>query len=83
MTSGNPGDPDAGNLFDSGEISKGDLFSYTFNQVGEFPYFCKIYPQFMKAVVKVPVEIDPLEISECRLGLRAGDTCSGRHPYSV
>ena len=53
VTSGNPGDPDAGNLFDSGEISKGDLFSYTFNQVGEFPYFCKIYPQFMKAVVKV------------------------------
>ena len=53
VTSGSPGDPDAGNLFDSGEITKGDLFSYTFNQVGEFPYFCKIFPQFMKAVVKV------------------------------
>jgi plastocyanin len=28
-------------------------FGYRFNEVGEFPYFCTVHPQFMKAVVKV------------------------------
>ena len=53
VTSGNLADPDAGSLFDSGRVTEGDLFSYTFGQAGEFQYFCKVHPQFMKAVVKV------------------------------
>ena len=53
VTSGSPGDANAGSLFDSGEVTEGDLFSYTFDQVGEFQYFCAVHPQFMKAVVKV------------------------------
>jgi len=60
VTSGKFGDSDAGSLFDSGNITsswkddvENDPFSHTFDQAGEFPYFCKIHPQFMKAVVKV------------------------------
>ena len=53
VTSGKLGDPDAGSLFDSGEVTEGDLFSYTFDQAGEVHYFCTVHPQFMKAVVKV------------------------------
>ena len=53
VTSGKPGDPDVGSLFDSGKIAEQDFFRYTFDQAGEFPYFCTIHPQFMRAVVKV------------------------------
>ena len=60
VTSGKFGDPDAGSLFDSGNITsswkdgaENDPFSHTFDQAGVFQYFCKIHPQFMKAVVKV------------------------------
>jgi plastocyanin len=28
------------NLFDSGFLSKGDAFRYTFTEVGEYPYYC-------------------------------------------
>jgi len=29
--------------FDSGTLSKGDTFSVTFDQVGEFPYYCRFH----------------------------------------
>ncbi|MEX0723559.1 MAG: plastocyanin/azurin family copper-binding protein [Gracilimonas sp.] len=38
VTSGTDGEHD-GN-FDSGNISPGGQFSYTFNEVGTYPYFC-------------------------------------------
>ena len=53
VTSGKPGDADAGSLFDSGRITEGETFERTFSEAGEFSYFCEIHPQFMKAVVKV------------------------------
>lgn len=42
-TSGNPGDPDAGSLWDSGELSPGETFTRQFNDVGEFFYFCDVH----------------------------------------
>ena len=53
VTSGKFGASDAGSLFDSGNVAEKDSFTHTFDQAGEFEYFCKIHPQFMKAVVKV------------------------------
>lgn len=38
VTSGTDGDHDG--KFDSGNISPGSQFSYTFNEVGTYPYFC-------------------------------------------
>jgi plastocyanin len=42
----------AGTIFDSGSLAKGESFSYQFNTVGDFPYYCSIHPG-MVAVVKV------------------------------
>lgn len=41
VTSGGPDDPDAGALFDSGDLIPFDSFDHTFDQVGEFFYFSK------------------------------------------
>ncbi|GMR09580.1 MAG: hypothetical protein BMS9Abin28_0399 [Anaerolineae bacterium] len=30
-------------LFDSGTMGEGDLFTYTFDEAGSFPYFCKFH----------------------------------------
>ncbi len=50
-TSGTPGNPSA--VWDSGELARGDSFSYTFREEGTFPYFCKIHPDTMRATVEV------------------------------
>ena len=50
-TSGTPGNPSG--VWDSGELARGDSFSYTFREVGTFPYFCKIHPDTMRATVEV------------------------------
>lgn len=39
VTSGSNGEHDG--LFDSGNISEGEEFSYTFDEVGTFDYFCR------------------------------------------
>jgi plastocyanin len=39
-------------VFDSGTLATGDQFSYTFDQVGSYPYFCSIHPS-MTAVITV------------------------------
>ncbi|MCG3125474.1 MAG: Plastocyanin [Phycisphaerae bacterium] len=44
VTSGNPGDADAGATFDSGEIQPGDSFPLTFDSAGEYTYFCELHP---------------------------------------
>jgi plastocyanin len=49
-TSGVTGSPDG--LWDSSALSSGGSFSFTFEQPGEFPYFCGIH-SFMTATIKV------------------------------
>lgn len=50
VTSGS--DRTADGTFDSGNLSEGDTFSYTFNEVGEFDYFCMPHEN-MTATVNV------------------------------
>ena len=40
VTSGNPGDGNAGSLFDA-TLAGGEMFEHTFNDVGTFNYFCR------------------------------------------
>ncbi len=46
---GNVGEPDG--IFDSGNMAKGDTFSYTFDTAGEFPYHCTPHPWMTGTVV--------------------------------
>jgi plastocyanin len=41
VTSGNPGDADAGALFDSNDLIPFDSFDHRFNEAGEFVYHSK------------------------------------------
>ena len=55
VTSGNPGDGDLGAIFDSDLLSQGGTFTHTFNDAGEFVYFCETHPVTMRDA-KVIVE---------------------------
>jgi len=39
------------NLFDSGDLSPGDTFRYTFEQSGEVEYYCKIHPSMVGKLI--------------------------------
>lgn len=39
-TSGDPDDGNAGDLWDSGNMSPGDIFTHQFDEAGEFEYYC-------------------------------------------
>jgi plastocyanin len=41
-----------GRAFDSNFFNKGETFSFTFNEAGEYPYFCKRH-DFMTGTIKV------------------------------
>lgn len=58
VTSGNPGDADAGALFDSGDISFNGEFERTFDAAGTFTYFC-IPHQEMAAMRDATVIVEP------------------------
>ena len=47
VTSGNPGDANAGSLFDSGNILPNLSFERTFNDKGTFVYFCRVHSAMM------------------------------------
>lgn len=58
-TSGNPGDQDAGSLWDSGPLAPGETFTHQFNDVGTFSYFCDIHEDMAsmrdaKVIVEAP-----------------------------
>jgi len=42
VTSGEPGAPDAGVLFDSGDLIPFDSFTHQFDEIGEFTYFSRL-----------------------------------------
>jgi plastocyanin len=48
VTSGNPGDPDAGSVFGSGPIAPGATFTFTFNVTGDFVYFSTSQPLVLR-----------------------------------
>lgn len=47
-TSGNPGDEDLGATFRSSLLTLGRTFTHTFNEPGEFIYFCEVHPVMMR-----------------------------------
>lgn len=52
VTSGAPGQNE-GQIFESGRVSTGGKFRFTFNQRGQFPYFCTIHGSIMSGLVTV------------------------------
>jgi plastocyanin len=52
VTSGT--DDTADGTFDSDDIEAGETFSYTFDEAGEFAYFCDIHPTMTGVVVVTP-----------------------------
>jgi len=60
-----------GKDWDSGKLSPGEVFSYTFNRPGTYPYHCAIHPDVMRGVVVVkgsapfamPPEADAVTVS--------------------
>jgi plastocyanin len=56
VTSGQPGDADAGALFDSGSMSPGITFVHTFYEAGVFTCYCSLHddmPSMVGATVTV------------------------------
>ncbi len=51
VTSGAFGDADAGQVFDSGYMGPQSMFSFTFENEGEFNYFCAIHPNMVGTVI--------------------------------
>lgn len=47
VTSGRAGDADAGQLFDSGNITPGETYCLQFNAPGDYQYYCEIHPTQM------------------------------------
>lgn len=56
-TSGNPGDVDAGSVWDSLDIPPGESFPHTFNEIGEFPFFCRNHNTMRGTVIVQPLGI--------------------------
>lgn len=46
---GTRGTPDG--VFDSGDMADGDEFTFTFDQAGEYPYYCRPHPWMIGTVV--------------------------------
>ena len=58
VTSGSPSDPDPGTVFDSGSavadwVVAGETYSFTFNEAGMFPYYCRVHGRSMSGTVTV------------------------------
>ncbi|MDF0680248.1 MAG: plastocyanin/azurin family copper-binding protein, partial [Candidatus Nitrosocosmicus sp.] len=50
VTSGQDNDNDAGEDFDSNAIIPNQYFSYTFDDSGEYPYYCIYHPSMIGEV---------------------------------
>jgi plastocyanin len=51
VTSGTVGSNDSGSVFDSGILSPDATFDFTFDQAGEYDYYCTLHPQMFGKVV--------------------------------
>ena len=54
VTSGNGDTETPDGIIESGYMKKGDTFSYTFNDVGTFPYYCIPHPLMQGTIIVEP-----------------------------
>jgi len=71
VTSGTPNSNNSGTEFDSGIMSEGAFFQHTFEDAGEFEYYCTIHPGM---IGKVSVNTAQWEGHHFNVGLGAGAT---------
>jgi plastocyanin len=71
VTSGTPGSAESGNPLDSGIIAEGSFFQHTFDEAGEFEYYCTIHPGMTGSV---SVNSAVLEGENFNVGLGTGPT---------
>jgi plastocyanin len=46
-------------LYDSGPLSPGATFDYTFLSAGNYKFQCSIHPQAMRGIVRIPMTVEP------------------------
>ncbi len=51
VTSGKVSDDNAGSMFDSGLVKKGNEFKFTFATAGTYDYFCTVHPWMVGQVI--------------------------------
>jgi plastocyanin len=71
VTSGTPGGNNSGTEFDSGVMSEGAFFQHTFDDIGNFTYYCTMHPGMMG---KVSVSTARWEGHHFNMGMGAGAT---------
>lgn len=70
VTSGKPGDANAGSQFGSGYMNSGTSYQYTFDKAGEYQYFCQVHPWIVGQVSVSDAFIDGHNI-KMRMGTGA------------
>ena len=45
--------PNPDGRFDSGSVEPGSTFTFTFAEIGTFPYFCALHPATMRGEIRV------------------------------
>src|SRR5574341_8126 len=74
IVSGSQGDADAGDLFDTGpRWNPGAEFEHTFDTVGEFSYFCTLYPWMTGKVIVAEVVIQEDGSEDAPIGVPEDD----------
>lgn len=71
VTSGEPGSAESGTTFDSGVIAEGSFYQYTFDEAGDFEYYCTMHPGMTGSV---SVNSTVLEGENFNVGLGTGPT---------
>ncbi len=51
VTSGEDGDPDEGTMFDSGAVIPSQYYGLTFDEPGEFDYYCIYHPEMVGEII--------------------------------
>ena len=71
FTSGTPGGESVGAIFDSSLVMVDGSFSYTFDEAGEYPYFCMVHPWMAGVVIvgEAMAEEEEAMMSGVNLGL--------------
>jgi plastocyanin len=73
VTSGVPGEPGAGSIFNVGLNPGATSFTFTFPTEGRFPFFCSLHDATMRGVVRVLglIGVEPLPATTGRPGFLA------------